>query len=417
VHKTQLVAIAPSSNVSQFISGKDKANPNMSYQLEYAIRHLPDSDQRLRQESLETITADPDKSLELLMEILRSNPSIRWRALCALKCLDVNLTAALPLVIAHLHDVNRLCRMAAAELIARMGTEAKAAVPDLVELLDDKDEAVRKLALSGLSRIGLGSSDVKSVDPLGRILKRHIRNRDQTSRESVREAVDLLKSIGSSAVPTLISCLRKAIRPNMKQGDYEDWLFEPVLKALEQLLPVSKRAGVKLIKLLKLAHAPARFRKDVLWLLSFVGQDDVDRVVNAFIDFRRDDEYGELYPDLFAAFCKLGLPAIPILIQIVNEHNETRSSFAAYVLGSFNDPEYPVYVDNILQQAVLKSVPALIAAFVAGGTELQLACAYALGTMESKAGVAEPVLTDALQHRSRHVREAAGRALKLISKN
>ena len=45
-------------------------------------------------------------------------------------------------------------RREAAGVLARMGPEAKDAVPDLTRLLDDEDEATRKMAARALGRIG-----------------------------------------------------------------------------------------------------------------------------------------------------------------------------------------------------------------------------------------------------------------------
>jgi len=45
-------------------------------------------------------------------------------------------------------------RREAVGVLARMGPEAKEAVPDLIRLLDDEDEATRKLAARALGRIG-----------------------------------------------------------------------------------------------------------------------------------------------------------------------------------------------------------------------------------------------------------------------
>ncbi|HEX5103979.1 MAG TPA: HEAT repeat domain-containing protein, partial [Pirellulaceae bacterium] len=45
-------------------------------------------------------------------------------------------------------------RLKAVEVLARMGSDANPAVPDLVALLDDPDERIRKAATRTLGRIG-----------------------------------------------------------------------------------------------------------------------------------------------------------------------------------------------------------------------------------------------------------------------
>lgn len=386
--------------------------------------HLADRDERTRAESLERLRSDQDQTLQYLIEVLQTNPGLRWKALCALRCLDISLAAALPVVTPHLHDDNRLCRLEAAELIVKMGPDARAAIPELIKLLEEKDEAISTLALAGIARLGLGPSDTDAIDPIAARLRKHLCRNETPSREVVGTTIELLRSIGPDVVPSLIACLRKAVPPaslNSAESrwssfdeDYESWHFEPVFKVLEELLPQAQGAGARLLKLLAAARAPRDFRKDLLLLLGHVGPADANLVAHALIDFRTDDAYEELFPAVFDAFHRLGLPAIPVLIEILNDHDETRSVFAAQVLGGFNDDDYPHSVDDSVKQAARSSLPALIAAFQAGGSELKQACAYAMGTMRSAAKDAIPCLTEALESPSRHVQEAARQALHLI---
>ena len=61
---------------------------------------------------------------------------------------------AIPHLVQALKHPDPSVRKAAAEVLARMGSDAKEAVPDLVKLLDDDDFAVRKVAARTLGRIG-----------------------------------------------------------------------------------------------------------------------------------------------------------------------------------------------------------------------------------------------------------------------
>lgn len=100
--------------------------------------------------------------------MIRTKPNVRWKALCALKQIDTDLTAALPVVVPHLHDANRLCRREAAQLIAEIGPNANAAVPELIQSLEDEDEEVQPLAFKALCRIGLGPEDIVDDCPFGK---------------------------------------------------------------------------------------------------------------------------------------------------------------------------------------------------------------------------------------------------------
>jgi len=62
--------------------------------------------------------------------------------------------AALPQLVELLRSERAEVRLIAAQVIARMGSDAKDAVPALIPLLDDPDERVRKAATRTLGRIG-----------------------------------------------------------------------------------------------------------------------------------------------------------------------------------------------------------------------------------------------------------------------
>jgi hypothetical protein len=66
--------------------------------------------------------------------------------------------AALPQLIELLRSPQADVRLLAAQVIARMGSDAKDAVPALIPLLKDPDERVRKAATRTLGRIGPDAS-------------------------------------------------------------------------------------------------------------------------------------------------------------------------------------------------------------------------------------------------------------------
>lgn len=62
--------------------------------------------------------------------------------------------AAVPGLIEALRSSDPTVRRKAADVLGRLGSDAKDATPDLVRLLDDPDESVRKAAARTLGRIG-----------------------------------------------------------------------------------------------------------------------------------------------------------------------------------------------------------------------------------------------------------------------
>ena len=67
--------------------------------------------------------------------------------------------AAVPALVDLLHDGDRRLRDHAAQALARMGADAKQAVPDLLSALrEEKDEGVRKRIIRALGQIGPAAS-------------------------------------------------------------------------------------------------------------------------------------------------------------------------------------------------------------------------------------------------------------------
>jgi hypothetical protein len=61
---------------------------------------------------------------------------------------------AVPQLVEALHSPDAEVRLQAAQVLARMGSDARDSVPHLVDLLDDPDERIRKTAARTLGRIG-----------------------------------------------------------------------------------------------------------------------------------------------------------------------------------------------------------------------------------------------------------------------
>jgi HEAT repeat protein len=71
--------------------------------------------------------------------------------------------SAVPQLIEALRSRDSEARLQAAQVLARMGSDAKEAVPDLVRLLEDPDERIRKAATRTLGRIGPDAAEAVPV--------------------------------------------------------------------------------------------------------------------------------------------------------------------------------------------------------------------------------------------------------------
>ena len=72
----------------------------------------------------------------------------------ALSEIGTEARVAIPALIEALKDQDRFVRISAAKGLGKMGTEAKAAVPPLIELLKDSEPLVRANAAEALGRMG-----------------------------------------------------------------------------------------------------------------------------------------------------------------------------------------------------------------------------------------------------------------------
>jgi hypothetical protein len=97
---------------------------------------------------------------EPLVEAVPIKPYAQWTEQeAAADALGRIGPAAVPALIEALRSPEAPVRRKAAEVLGRMGPDAKQATPELIRLLDDSDEEVRKAATRTLGRIGPPASD------------------------------------------------------------------------------------------------------------------------------------------------------------------------------------------------------------------------------------------------------------------
>jgi HEAT repeats/PBS lyase HEAT-like repeat len=95
----------------------------------------------------------------LVVALADGEPSMRWEAAWAMSWIEPDwpksptARQAIPRLVLRLHGFAEVDSQAAAAALARIGPSASAAVPRLLQVLDDRDESVRRAAESALDRI------------------------------------------------------------------------------------------------------------------------------------------------------------------------------------------------------------------------------------------------------------------------
>ncbi len=151
-----------------------------------------------------------------------TSPSVRWSAAVALGKIGPDAKAAVPALIEALKDENSEMRRRVAVALGNIGPDAKAAVPALIEALKDENKNVRDSAAVALGTLG---PDAKAAVP---VLIEALKDEGMVVR---REAAGALGEIGPDAkavVPALIAALKD-----------EDWRVRG--QAAEALGRIQKR--------------------------------------------------------------------------------------------------------------------------------------------------------------------------------
>jgi len=184
----------------------------------FLVSGLDDCDPRVRLVSTRTI-GDLGRRLEpeagtvmppLIRRLHDHSPEIRQAAMIALLSFGPSREAAIPGLIDHLQDLNlaspadRTClQLCAAELLGRIGPGARAAIPSLQGVLLDSTSEARTAAATALWRI---SCDPNLVFPeLARMLA-------EPNRSAQTQALTALQRISREAelTPELLGRLRDA---------------------------------------------------------------------------------------------------------------------------------------------------------------------------------------------------------------
>ena len=172
------------------------------------IQALSDRDPAIREQAafvLADIGEAAKAAVPHLIQILHQHPesSISGSAAYALEKIG---TAAVPDLIQALNDEDPSLRNTAVEMLARLRGEAQAAIPQLVQALSDEDPVISSSAAIALGKIAeaapgsLAAMAKKAVPPLVQMMS-------STDPALHGSAAYALEQIGKDAVPHLIPVL------------------------------------------------------------------------------------------------------------------------------------------------------------------------------------------------------------------
>jgi HEAT repeat protein len=214
--------------------------------------------------------------------------------------------SAIPSLVAALKNKEGAVRAASAEILGKMGSAAKDAVPDLIEALNDEDQSVGEKVKAALGEI----KDPRAIEPLIATFKR---NERPTAGDAAEES---LVKIGPDAIPALILALQ----------DDASRVRESSARVLGRMSPAAKDAVPGLIKALDDKDEGVRHEAQVA-----LGEIKDPRAIEPLFSpcYRTES----LDQTARAALGKIGLEAIPFLTEKLKDPRPNLRQCAASALG------------------------------------------------------------------------------------
>ncbi len=250
--------------------------------------------------------------------------------------------SAVPALITALTDENLSVRLMAADSLGAIGSDAKDAVPALIEAI--KDHALRRTAVTALSTIGTDAS--QAVPAIAEMLK-------DKSVDARLIAVDALGQIGGeneATVPALLSALNDdavAVRSRTvfalgQLGSNARSASSALVEAMkdedlcDEATVALRRIGADastvpaLIELLK--HKTPRSRQLTAKVLSYIGTDAKD-AVPALIQSLQDEHTRQFAIHALGRIGSEAKAAVPALTQLLKNEVYYIRAGAAEALG------------------------------------------------------------------------------------
>jgi HEAT repeat protein len=310
-----------------------------------------------------------------------------------------------PTLIGFLQDKNKSVRVAASNIIGKIGKDANDAVPVLISNFKDRDQVVRASAAKALGAIGKEDKDIIPI------LISALQSKDGYVRNAAAEA---LGTIGKDAMPALISALQSKDR----------YIRAATTKALgivgKDALPIL------IITLQEDNDISVRFA--AAKAIGIIGKDAKNAIPALVVALQNKD----IRAAAAEALGKIGKDAIPVLISSLKSKDISVRFAAAEairivgkdakdaipaLIAALQDKDIRVAVAEALGKIGKDTIPALIASLKSKDIPVRVAAAKALGTVGKDAKDAIPALETALQDKDKEVRSAAIEALRAISIN
>ena len=305
----------------------------------------------------------------------------------------------------------------AAQMLGRIGAEARDASPRLVELLSDPDADVRRSAADALAQIGPAAKKV--VPPLVKLLE----HPTPDVRSSAAGVLGQFGAEARDASPRLVELV----------SDPDADVRRSATNALGQIGPAAKKVVPPLVKLLE--HPTPDVRSSAAGVLGQFGAEARDASPR-LVELVSDPDVG-VRRSAAVALGQIGLAArdaVPQLAEFLSDPDAGVRRSAAVALGRFgpeakdtapelaelvSDPDADVRrsAANALGQirpAAKKVVPQLVKLLEHPTPDVRSSAAGVLGQFGPEARDAAPQLVKLLEHPDADVRRSAADALAQI---
>jgi HEAT repeat protein len=236
-------------------------------------------------------------------------------------------------------------RVESAQVLGGLGPDADDAVGDLVELLNHDSPGSRASAARALGRIGLADPRV-----LGHLRKR-VRDDDRDVRLEAARALGALGPAASAAMPDLAANVRHPGRDVRRAAG-------------AALVRIGKPAVPELVKLL--ADSDILVRRQALEALREIGPDSAEAL--AALQALVKDTKDLLRPQAIAALTAVGKPAAPTLAGLLTDREVRLDAAAALArLGADGAAARPALTEALAPATTPAFRQALLAALAALG--------------------------------------------------
>ena len=244
----------------------------------------------------------------------------------------------IPVLSKALKDSEPDIRLAAATALGDMGSRdhspARAAIPDLIPLLDDAVVSVRFRAAIALAKLEPHAG--KAIP----VLTEGLRNEDPFIRSDSAWAMGLMGEEANEAVPPLLLLLK----------DADDRVQLSAAQALARIDPKVREPIPVLMALLHHRHAGVRSRAaEVLEELVGPGDQEVVRALTKSLG----DEDANVRAHAIPALGKIGpaaKDAVPVLIQTLRDANAYEQPSIVWALESIGTPEAITTVERFRKE-------------------------------------------------------------------